>query len=113
MKLFMDNDFLLNTQTAKELYHKTAAKMPIIDYHCHIEAKEIAEDRKFDNIAQVWLNGDHYKWRAMRICGTPERSIIGDLVENGEYPADMPRLKQTVADICCNNAKVYFGWDKQ
>ena len=78
MKQFMDKDFILNTETAKELYHETAAKMPIIDYHCHIEAKEIAEDRKFDNIAQVWLGGDHYKWRAMRICGTPERCVTGD-----------------------------------
>jgi len=87
MKSFMDKDFILNTETAKVLYHETAAKMPIIDYHCHIEAKEIAEDRKFDNIAQVWLGGDHYKWRAMRICGTPERCVTGDATDYEKWLA--------------------------
>ena len=60
MKQFMDQDFLLSTDTAKWLYHDVAAKLPIIDYHCHINPQEIAEDRKFDNIAEVWLGGDHY-----------------------------------------------------
>ena len=59
MKPFMDKDFLLNTEAAKELYHKFAATTPVLDYHCHINPQEIAEDRKFDNIAQVWLGGDH------------------------------------------------------
>ena len=66
MEKFMGKDFLLSTETARKLYHETAEKMPIIDYHCHISPQEIAEDRKFDNITQVWLGGDHYKWRLMR-----------------------------------------------
>ena len=66
MKAFMDQDFLLETETAKMLYHEYAAKMPVLDYHCHISPQEIAEDRQFENITQVWLGGDHYKWRQMR-----------------------------------------------
>ena len=78
MKAFMDKDFLLDTDTAKMLYHDYAAKMPIIDYHCHINPQEIAEDRKFENITQVWLGGDHYKWRQMRSNGVEEKYITGD-----------------------------------
>ena len=61
MKRFMGKNFLLTTETAKHLFHDVAANMPIIDYHCHISPQEIAEDRKFENITQVWLGGDHYK----------------------------------------------------
>lgn len=68
----MDKDFLLETETAKKLFHDYAEKTPILDYHCHINPKEIAEDRQFDNITQVWLGGDHYKWRFMRSCGVDE-----------------------------------------
>ena len=78
MKPFMDKDFLLNTPTASKLYHEYAAKMPVLDYHCHINPKEIAEDRQFENITQVWLGGDHYKWRFMRSCGVEEKYITGD-----------------------------------
>lgn len=78
MKEFMDEDFLLETDTAKKLYHEIAAVTPILDYHCHINPQEIAEDRKFKNITQVWLGGDHYKWRFMRSCGIDERYITGD-----------------------------------
>ena len=73
MKKFMDKDFLLETETAKTLYHDFAAQVPKVDYHCHISPKEIAENRKFDNITQVWLGGDHYKWRFMRSCGVDEK----------------------------------------
>ena len=66
-------DFLLDTETAKTLYHGWAEKTPIIDYHCHIDPKEVFEDRRFNNIAQVWLGGDHYKWRLMRSNGVEER----------------------------------------
>ena len=62
----MDKDFLLETETARKLFHDYAEKTPILDYHCHINPREIAEDRQFDNITQVWLGGDHYKWRFMR-----------------------------------------------
>lgn len=74
----MDQSFLLSTTTAKWLYHEAAEKMPIIDYHCHINPKEIAEDRKFDNISEIWLGGDHYKWRQMRFGGVSEDLITGD-----------------------------------
>ena len=78
MTPFMNEDFLLKTETAKKLYHQHAANMPIIDYHCHINPQEIYEDRRYDSITQVWLGGDHYKWRAMRSCGVAEYYITGD-----------------------------------
>ena len=62
MKKFMDKDFLLKTETAKVLYHNYASKLPIIDYHCHISPKEMAEDKSYANITELWLGGDHYKW---------------------------------------------------
>lgn len=77
MKAFMDKDFLLTTDTAKALYHEVAAKCPIIDYHCHISPKQIWEDIRYDNITQVWLGGDHYKWRLMRCAGVDEYYITG------------------------------------
>ena len=85
MKAFMDQDFLLSTQTAKELYHEFAAKVPILDYHCHINPQEIAEDRKFENITQVWLGGDHYKWRQMRSNGVDEYYITGDAPDREKF----------------------------
>jgi glucuronate isomerase len=86
MKPFMDKDFLLETATAQHLYHDYAKKMPLIDYHCHLNPKEIYEDRRFENLAQVWLGGlqpdgsyagDHYKWRVMRSNGVEEDYITG------------------------------------
>lgn len=81
MHTFIDENFLLQTETARILYHDYAAKMPIFDYHCHISPQEIAEDRRFDNMTQIWLNGDHYKWRAMRSNGIDERFITGDATD--------------------------------
>ncbi len=78
---FMTEEFLLQTETARILYHEHAAKMPIYDYHCHLPAKEIACDRQFDNLTQVWLYGDHYKWRAMRTNGITEKYITGDATD--------------------------------
>ena len=72
MKTFMDKDFLLNSETAKKLYHHYASICPIIDYHCHVSPKEIYEDKQFENITQIWLGGDHYKWRIMRSNGVDE-----------------------------------------
>ena len=77
MKKFMDEDFLLETDVAKELYHNHAAKMPIIDYHCHLDPKMVAEDHHFQSITELWLGGDHYKWRAMRTNGVDERYCTG------------------------------------
>ena len=74
----MDENFLLSTDTARTLFHDYAEKTPVLDYHCHIDPKEIAEDRQFENITQVWLGGDHYKWRFMRSCGIEERYITGN-----------------------------------
>jgi glucuronate isomerase len=85
MKQFMDNNFLLSTQTAQTLYHDFAAKMPVLDYHCHINPKEIAEDRKFENITQVWLGGDHYKWRQMRSNGIEEKYITGNAPDREKF----------------------------
>ncbi len=85
MKNFMDADFLLETETAKALFHNFAETTPVLDYHCHINPKEIAEDRKFDNITQVWLGGDHYKWRFMRSCGVDEKYITGDASDKEKF----------------------------
>lgn len=78
MKPFLDKDFLLLNTTAQRLYHEHAAAQPILDYHCHISPKDIAENRRFQNLHEIWLEGDHYKWRAMRANGVPERYITGD-----------------------------------
>ncbi|MBR2180386.1 MAG: glucuronate isomerase, partial [Oscillospiraceae bacterium] len=78
MKKFMDQDFLLKTETAKRLYHEVAEKTPIIDYHCHLNPQEIAEDKHYESITEVWLGGDHYKWRIMRGFGVDEKYITGD-----------------------------------
>ena len=78
MKPFLDKDFLLSTPTANKLYHDYAETMPILDYHCHINPQEIAENKKFNNITEVWLGGDHYKWRQMRSNGVDEKYITGD-----------------------------------
>ena len=78
MKAFMDKDFLLSTETARRLYHEYAAQCPIIDYHCHLSPKQIWEDMRYENITQVWLGGDHYKWRLMRCAGVDEKYITGD-----------------------------------
>ncbi len=85
MKTFMDKDFLLSNPTAVKLYHEYAEVTPILDYHCHINPKEIAEDRKFDNITQVWLGGDHYKWRFMRSCGVDEKYITSDASDKEKF----------------------------
>lgn len=95
MRDFMDADFLLSTGTANWLYHEVAERLPIIDYHCHINPQEIAEDRKFDNISQVWLGGDHYKWRVMRAGGAAEETITGEASDREKFrafAAVMPQL---------------------
>ena len=78
MKTFLDDNFLLSTTTAQHLYHDHAAKMPIIDFHCHLNPREVAQDHRFRSITELWLGGDHYKWRAMRANGVAERFITGD-----------------------------------
>ena len=78
MKPFLDENFLLQTETAKKLYHDFAAKMPVIDYHCHLPVEQIANDINFENLTQIWLYGDHYKWRAMRTNGVDESYCTGN-----------------------------------
>ena len=85
MKTFMDENFLLSTPTAQRLFHNYAEKTPVLDYHCHINPQEIAQDRKFDNITQIWLGGDHYKWRFMRSCGVDEHYITGDASDKEKF----------------------------
>jgi len=85
MKKFLDEHFLLNTKTAQKLYHEYAADMPIIDYHCHLPPAQIAANTQFENITQVWLNGDHYKWRAMRTNGVDESYITGDRPDREKF----------------------------
>ena len=85
---FLTEDFLLQTKTARRLYHEHAAKMPIYDYHCHLPAHQIASDHRFENLTQAWLYGDHYKWRAMRTNGVPERYCTGDVGEVREMGRD-------------------------
>lgn len=85
MRQFMDKDFLLQTPTAQKLYSDYAKDTPILDYHCHINPQEIFEDRQFENITQVWLGGDHYKWRYMRSCGVDEQFITGDAPDREKF----------------------------
>ena len=75
---FIHEDFMLSNEYARELYHDSAEGLPIIDYHCHLSPQEIAENIQFRDITQLWLGGDHYKWRAMRGNGVPEEYITGD-----------------------------------
>lgn len=81
----MDEDFLLESEAAKELYNKYAKDMPIIDYHCHLSPQEIAEDKKYKNITELWLGGDHYKWRALRANGVEEKFITGDASDKDKF----------------------------
>lgn len=114
MKQFMDKDFLLSTDMAKTLYHDYAAKMPILDYHCHINPQEIAEDRKFDNITQVWLGGDHYKWRQMRSNGVEEKYITGDASDREKFQKWAETLEKLIGNPLYHwshlELQKYFGY---
>ena len=93
---FMDKDFLLDTEFARTLFHNYAEKQPIIDYHCHIDPREIAEDKSYSSITDIWLAGDHYKWRAMRQCGFPESLVTGKDNERERFRAWAETLSQAV-----------------
>ena len=113
MTKYMGEDFLLTTKTARELYHRHAEKMPIIDYHCHLPPVEIAEDKRWTDIAQVWLGGDHYKWRQMRSNGVDERYCTGDASWHDKfvkYAETMERLvKNPLFDWSHLELSRYFG----
>lgn len=85
MKLFMDENFLLTNKTAEKLYHDYAKDMPIFDYHCHLNPKEIKDNKRYRNITEIWLGGDHYKWRAMRSNGVDEKYITGDAPDKEKF----------------------------
>jgi len=97
-KAFMDNDFLLETETAKLLYHEYAEKMPIIDYHCHLEPLEIYENRRFNNLSEIWLGGDHYKWRLMRANGISEECITGNAAGFEKFKAYAEVLPRAIGN---------------
>lgn len=103
MKAFLDQDFLLKTETAKRLFHDFAADMPIIDYHCHLSPKDIAEDRIFNNLSEVWLHGDHYKWRAMRTNGIDEGYCTGE-------KSDLEKFQQWAATVPHTMRNPLYHW---
>ena len=95
MKAFMDRDFLLSTETAQRLFHAHAENCPIVDYHNHLNPKDILNRRRYENLTQLWLEGDHYKWRCMRVCGVPEAFVTGAAPEWEKFyrfARIMPRL---------------------
>lgn len=102
MKDFMGEDFLLSTNTAVELYHKYAKEMPIIDYHCHLSPKEIYENKRFKNITEAWLYGDHYKWRAMRSNGVDEEYITGNASDYDKFLAWAKTVPMTIGNPLYN-----------
>lgn len=100
---FIHEDFLLENNEARELYHSFAESLPIIDYHCHLSPKEIAENKQFANLTQVWLYGDHYKWRAMRTCGVDERFITGNA-------SDWEKFEQWAATVPKTIRNPLYHW---
>jgi len=112
---FLNEDFLLTNDTAKNLYHNYAFKMPIADYHCHIDPKDIYEDRRFENITQVWLGGDHYKWRIMRSNGVDEAYITGDAPDREKFQKFAEALPRCIGNPmyhwCHLELKNFFGYD--
>ena len=117
MKAFMDEQFLLKTETAQKLYHEYAKDMPIIDYHCHLSAKEIAEDKVFANLHEIWLEGDHYKWRALRANGVEERFITGDATDKEKFDKWAATVPYTLGNPLFHwtslELRRYFGLEKQ
>ncbi len=115
MKKFLGSDFLLSTPTAQKLYDEYAATMPILDYHCHINPKEIYEDRQFENITQVWLGGDHYKWRQMRSNGVEEKYITGDASDYEKFIKWAETLQLAIGNPLYHwshlELKKYFGYE--
>ncbi len=116
MKKFMGKNFLLETKTAKKLYHNHAAKMPIFDYHCHISPKEIADDKQFENITQIWLYGDHYKWRGMRTNGVDEKYCTGNASDWEKFEKWAETVQHTFRNPLFHwthlELKAFFGIDK-
>ncbi|MBQ4290370.1 MAG: glucuronate isomerase, partial [Clostridia bacterium] len=115
MKTFLDEDFLLKTDTAKILYHTYAENLPIIDYHCHVSPKEIAEDKRYSTITELWLGGDHYKWRAMRSNGVDESEITGGASDYEKFRAWARTMPKLIGNPLYHwthlELKTYFGYE--
>lgn len=115
MKQFLDKDFLLTNEISQELYDNYAANVPVLDYHCHINPREIYEDRAFENITQVWLGGDHYKWRQMRSNGIEERYITGDASDYEKFLKWAETLELAIGNPLYHwshmELKTYFGYE--
>ena len=111
----MEKDFMLSTKTAQALYHQIAADLPIIDYHCHLSAKEIYEDRRFQNITKLWLEGDHYKWRLMRSFGVEEKYITGEANDKEKFLKWVEALETAIGNPLYHWSHLelqnYFGFD--
>ena len=111
----MEKDFMLSTKTAQALYHTIAADLPIIDYHCHLSAKEIYEDRRFQNITKLWLEGDHYKWRLMRSFGVEEKYITGEANDKEKFLKWVEALETAIGNPLYHWSHLelqnYFGFD--
>ena len=125
MRAFMDKDFLLETETAKHLFHDYSEQLPLVDYHCHISPREIYEDRRFNNLTEVWLGGrnpdgsyfgDHYKWRVMRSNGTPEEYVTGERDAYERYLKFVEALQMAIGNPMyhwCNlELRQFFGFMK-
>jgi glucuronate isomerase len=113
MPRFLDEDFLLPQRASRRLYHDHAEGMPILDFHCHLPARDIAENRSFSTLTEAWLAGDHYKWRAMRACGVPERQITGDAPDREKFLAWAETVPRTLGNPLYHwthlEMKRYFG----
>lgn len=117
MKAFMDENFLLTTKTAETLYHEFAKAMPIYDYHCHLSTKEIYENKRYRSITEVWLGGDHYKWRALRSNGVEEHYITGNASDKEKFLKWAETVPQCIGNPLYHwthqELKTYFGIEKQ
>lgn len=115
MEKFINNDFLLDSKFARELYHEYAEKQPLIDFHCHLDPAEICENKRWENITQIWLGGDHYKWRMMRSNGVDEKFITGDSSDREKFQAfaeTMPQmLRNPMYHWCHLELARFFGID--
>ena len=115
MKAFMNDNFLLTTDCAQKLYHEFAENMPILDYHCHINTQEIAENRQFRNITEVWLGGDHYKWRQMRSNGVDEYYITGNAPDREKFQKWAETLEKLIGNPLYHwshlELRRYFGYE--
>ncbi|TWT06546.1 glucuronate isomerase [Planococcus sp. CPCC 101016] len=113
---FMDDDFLLNSKSAKILYHEYAKNLPLYDFHCHLSPKQIAEDHHYENITDVWISGDHYKWRAMRALGIDEELITGSATDKEKFRAWIQTVPYTMGNPLYHwshlELKKYFNYDE-